>query len=271
MSEEEKNIKSTIDAVTGLVAAVPIYQDAIQPAAKELGKALGTVAKTVNVALAPVSALVWGYDKIKEFVDHKVSEKLKNTPEENIVTPPAHVVGPALESLRYTGSIAELRELYANLVAASMDSRTTGNVHPSFVEIIKQLSPEEARLLGQLESIGAEPLVTIRNDREDGTGGRDEFRHFSLLGDKAKIELLRLPNNFDNLTRLGLIEIPENYVLLRGRYEELEQHSFVASIIKHVDSQPERVSKILRKTLIVTSLGRQFINTCVKEHNGSQT
>ena len=51
---------------------VPVYQDVLQPAAQELGKALQTVAKTVHVALAPVSALVWGYDQIKDFVSTKV-------------------------------------------------------------------------------------------------------------------------------------------------------------------------------------------------------
>ena len=49
----------------------PIYQDVVQPAAKEIGQALQTVAKTVHIALAPVSALVWGYDKIKDFVSQK--------------------------------------------------------------------------------------------------------------------------------------------------------------------------------------------------------
>ena len=45
MSEEqsERKVRDTIEAVTGLVKAVPVYEDALQPAAKELGKALGTV------------------------------------------------------------------------------------------------------------------------------------------------------------------------------------------------------------------------------------
>ena len=55
MSEENK-IRDTIEAATGLVQAIPIYQDAIQPAAKEIGGALQTVAKAIHVALAPVSA-----------------------------------------------------------------------------------------------------------------------------------------------------------------------------------------------------------------------
>ena len=70
MSDEELDekpipggiIKQTIDSVTALSKAVPIYDDAVKPLAKETGKALGTVGKAVNVALEPLAGLVWGYD-----------------------------------------------------------------------------------------------------------------------------------------------------------------------------------------------------------------
>lgn len=274
MSEEEKpegNVEGTINAVTGLAKAVPIYQDAIQPAAKELGKALGTVAKTVNVALAPVSALVWGYDQIKDFVDHKVTEKLQNVPKENIVTPPPHVAGPALESLRYTGSIEELKELYANLLASSMDSATTKDAHPSFVEIIKQLSSEEAKLLTALISTEQEPALTIRNNREDNSGGRDQFRNFTVLGEKVGVkDYGRIPNYLDNLCRLGLLEIPASYSLIgENTYKHLDEHPVVKAISESIDNEEGRKSELVHKIIIVTGLGRQFINACVKDHRNN--
>ena len=121
---EENNIRNVVDAVTGVAKAVPVYQDILQPAAQELGKALQTVAKTVHIALAPVGALVWGYDQLKDFVSTKVADRLKNVPPENIVTPKPNVAGPVLESLRYTGHEPSLSDLYANLLAASMDKST---------------------------------------------------------------------------------------------------------------------------------------------------
>ncbi|MGI2141937.1 DUF4393 domain-containing protein [Shewanella baltica] len=274
MSEEEKpegNVEGTINAVTGLVKSVPIYQDALQPAARELGKALGTVAKTINVALAPVSALVWGYDQIKDFVDNKVAEKLQNVPEENIVTPPPHVAGPALESLRYTGSIDELKELYANLLASSMDSATTKDAHPSFVEIIKQLSSDEAKILTALISTEQEPAVTIRNNREDNSGGRDQFRNFTVLGEKVGVhDYGRIPNYLDNLCRLGLLEIPSSYKLIgENIYTHLDEHPIVKSIADSIDMLDGRKSELVHKTIIVTGLGRQFINACVKDHRNN--
>ncbi|MEJ7740447.1 MAG: hypothetical protein WKF97_23765 [Chitinophagaceae bacterium] len=80
MSDEptkpDSHIKSTIDAATGLVKAIPVYQDAIQPSAKQIGKSLETVAKLVNIALAPIKAVVWGYEQIEQFITNRVAENL---------------------------------------------------------------------------------------------------------------------------------------------------------------------------------------------------
>jgi hypothetical protein len=267
----ESNVEATINATTGLVKAIPIYQDALQPAAKEVGKALGTVAKTVNVALAPVSALIWGYDHIKDFVDNKVAEKLQNTPKENIITPPPHVAGPALESLKYTGSIEELRELYSNLLASSMDAATTKEAHPCFVEIIKQLSADEAKLLTAFLTVEQEPIITIKNMLEDNSGGRDQFRHFTVLGERTGIkDHSVIPNYLDNLCRLGIIEIPSDYTLIgENVYKHLEEHPFVIAHKSYIDQLEGRKFGVNKKTIRLTGLGRQFIHTCVKDHRSN--
>jgi hypothetical protein len=116
MSEENK-IRDAADAIKGIAQAVPVYQDLLQPAVQEIVIGLQTVAKTIHIALSPISALVWGYDTIEDFVSTRVAEKLKHVPLSNIKTPEPHIVGPALEALRYTGHQEALRELYANLLA----------------------------------------------------------------------------------------------------------------------------------------------------------
>jgi len=60
---DSSDTKDIIDSVTGLVTAIPLYEDALQPAAKEVGKALGTIAKSVNLALFPLKGMVWGFEK----------------------------------------------------------------------------------------------------------------------------------------------------------------------------------------------------------------
>ena len=80
-------LKQTIDSATALAKAVPVYQDAVQPLAQETGKALGTIGKTVNMALAPLAAMVWGYDRIKDYLESRLAEKLENVPEEQVQPP----------------------------------------------------------------------------------------------------------------------------------------------------------------------------------------
>lgn len=271
MSEEEKgesSIEGTIKAATGLVKAVPIYQDAIQPAAKEVGKTFEVVAKAVNMAITPLTAMVWGYEQIKDFVDTRVSEKLSDTPEEEIISPEAHVAGPALEALKYSGAVEELRELYANLIASSMDSKTQAHSHPSFVEIIKQLSPKDAKILGYFSTTGSEPALRIRNDIKDGRGGVDAIRHFTLVGEKTGCsEPHNCSASLDNLQRLGLVNIPDDYKLIaEGVYAPLEEHPLIIAEIEKINAIPERKATKHYTTILVTDLGREFINTCVIDH-----
>jgi hypothetical protein len=268
MSEENK-VRDVVDAVTGVAKAVPVYQDVIQPAAQEIGKALQTVAKMVHIALAPVSALVWGYDQIKDFVSTKVADRLKNVPPENIVTPKPNVAGPALEALRYTGHESSLSDLYANLIAASMDKATAQGAHPAFVEIIKQLTPDEAKLVALFVKDIPFPLINLRwefkENPEGKTGGKAILVHFSHLGQLAGCEFPEMtPTYIDNLCRLGLAEVPTFLVYTaKGVYEPLESDPQVVKIKTALEANKELKPVIERKGMQITELGRQFAKICV--------
>ncbi|MCP3943735.1 MAG: DUF4393 domain-containing protein [Desulfobacteraceae bacterium] len=176
------NTKQTIDAVTALIKEVPIYEDAVQPFAKETGKALATVGKAVNVALSPISLLVWSYDEIKDFVEKKVTEKLKNVPENRMTTPPLNVVGPAVEALRFTGQEETLKDMFANLIANSLDSKTVLEAHPSFVDIIKSLSPDEGLILKIFKSALQFPVIDIKKQAKKDKSFDILRRNVSQIG-----------------------------------------------------------------------------------------
>lgn len=65
---EESSIAEVIKATEGLVKAVPVYDDLVKPAAREVGKSLETIAKTINLILSPLRATIWGYEQITGFV-----------------------------------------------------------------------------------------------------------------------------------------------------------------------------------------------------------
>lgn len=266
---DENKIRDVVDAVTGVAKAVPVYQDVVQPAAQEIGKALQTVAKTVHVALAPVSALVWGYDQIKDFVSTKVADRLKNVPPENIVTPKPNVAGPALDSLRYTGHESLLSDLYANLLAAAMDKATADGAHPAFVEIIKQLTPDEAKLLRLFANNMPFPLIDIgwnfKPKTPEKSGGMNVLTNYSHLGTAAGCELLDLtPAYIDNLCRLGLVEVPPMFKYTgKGVYDALEADPKILKVKLDIELNPEITPTIEQKGLRITQLGKLFANICI--------
>lgn len=273
MSEEQGGgtnmIKDTLEAATGLVKAVPLYQDAIQPVAKQLGKSLETVGKAINAAFLPIEGLVWGAENIQVFLKTKLTSKLKDVPPEDIITPKPNVAGPAIEALRYAGHEQSLSEMYANLLAAAMDGNIAEGAHPAFVEIIKQLTSDEAKLMAYLLGPGPFSLVTVRAEYEDeARGGVDVAINLSLLGDKAELQFRELtPTYLDNLGRLGLIEIPENFRYIDdAAYEELENSQAIADHRLFIEQTHKRVLRMKRSGVKLTNLGSQFGKICIVGH-----
>lgn len=101
------------------------------------------------MTLAPLRAFVWSYERLEEWIEKEVGKRLEGVAPERIQQPPAHVVVPALTAVAYTQA-DELRAMFASLLAKSMDGATARDVHPSFVEVIKQLTPDEAKILSVL-------------------------------------------------------------------------------------------------------------------------
>jgi hypothetical protein len=183
MSDKSSEI---IKAAAELAKAVPIYPDAIQPAAKQVGTALETVGRAVNVALMPIRALVWSAEQLDTFLQTRVAPKFRNTPPEHIVTPKANVVGPALLAVRFTEEDPDLQELFANLIASAMDERIAKRAFPAFVEIMKQLTSDEAKILRAIGAGRRVPMVhldrIIFNDEGQHIGGYTIRKNLSLFG-----------------------------------------------------------------------------------------
>ena len=263
MSDESK-IRDAADAVKGVLQTVPIYQDALQPAAKEIGKGLETVAKTIHIALAPIAALVWGYDQIRDFVTQRVAEKLKAIPQERIQTPNPTVAGPALEALRYTGHDENLRELYANLLATSMDSATATDAHPAFVDMIKNMTPDEAKIMRFFATTTSYPVIDVKITFKQG-GFMILKRNVSLIGTDAGCQHPELATNcFDNLSRLGLLEIPYGRFIMDTKiYEAIENDPQILLTKARFTANDQVTFGLDRKKVEATNLGKQFIAACV--------
>lgn len=266
---DDELAKAALEA--GKVVAPQLYQDLVQEFAKEMGKAGGTVGKAVNFALSPVRGLVWGFDHITAWLAPKVEKLLKNVQPERITVPSIVVAGPALEALRFASEVPDVRDMFANLIATAMVTDLAKNALPAYVEILKQITPDEARILKYLSTPQPVPAISVYDTDAAkwtvlGPGeSRRMVRHFSIVADDAGCSNSDMVIAYlDNLERLGLLEIVEGrQYTVAGVYDRIEGHDWVKTIIEKVNSQVGRKAHIERHCMDVTVLGRHFMATCV--------
>jgi len=257
----ENLISKTVESL-GLNQVVPtVYQDTLQPLAKQAGKALETIGRTVNAALSPIKVLVSGIEWLEKDVEKRLTEKLEDVPQERIQTPHPTIAGPALEALRFAVNEPSLRDLYINLLSTSMDVESAYKAHPAFVEIIRQLTPDEARVIEVFVNQGALPLISVNAYSDDGNTLIAVLRHFSLIGKQANCVCPELiPSYLDNLSRLGIVEILSGRLQTPGIYESLMTDPDLQWMLAGWQT---RRPQIIKECVRVTTLGMQFCDACL--------
>lgn len=238
-----------------------VYQDSLQPTVKNVGQALGTLSSTLNVLLAPISWAVYGFEQIDNIVKEKLKDKLSNTPIEELKEPEANIVIPAYEALRYSLNKEQLKEMYINLIANSMQNNKSDKVHPAFVEVIKQLSAFDAELLEKLfaNSISSIPKLKMKLQKSKfDTVGYDIFNIIisSKYYDVSLIDQYTL--SLENLERLKIVHIDHNAMLLAENiYDDLFGLLNTDSLR---NAHPEfQYVNMIKGSISLTNFGRAFV------------
>lgn len=210
----------------------------------------------------------------------KLEKKVAAIPDDKKVLPKPNILGPSIQALEYGIFEDEIAEMFANLIASSMDLRDEKLVHPAFVEIIKQMTPDEAKLISYISRVGdGNPLVSlhrITKTSPDILGNSVEvlLRRFSLVGTLADCKHPELTEQMlDNLERLKLIEIE-----LSGMGGELSEKNLYDPLIERIQedmsieisqsSSPSQVGdyRISRGYFEITAFGKSFVRVCLKEN-----
>lgn len=264
-SEKQKPSAASVDAA--LAQALTPMATEVEKSGSAIGKNIAEigliVTGTARVLLSPLKAVVWGYDKVEQWVVEEVQERLERVPEEHRVEPKLMIAGPTVDAMKYAGAEPSLRDLFANLLVTSMDSRTSRDAHPAFVEMIKQLTTDEAKLLRSLKPRRVYPLVDVRRyPKESPTDMLVLRRNFSLLHEGTGIEDLgRVPAYIDNLCRLEICSIPHGLTLSdKSVYVRLEEHPLISELRNRFAGDHIRVE---HKALTLTHFGNLFLTACV--------
>ena len=249
-----------MEQVTGLVEKT--YDDVIHPSAKSIGNTLSLVPRTVGVWLSKWEKwIINGEESIRLTVE-AVQEKTLKIPEEKLTQPEQYVAIPAIQQLSYCYDSEELREMYANLLVSSMNLDTKYQVHPSFVDIIKQLTPDEAKLLKKLSKGENYPLIDVNVNFPEGFYNV-LVHNFTDVGE----DVCDCPSNIfsylDNFERLKLIEISHiEHLSDDSYYMSLKTHPRISTMMSQplVEGQSYDVQKGMFK---LTAYGKDFIKICL--------
>ena len=217
-----------------------IYGDIARPAARQVGTALETVFK---VGLSPIAMLDWGFERSKEWLTQKVTERIREIPQEMRQAPPMHIAVPTIQAIAMAADAPELRDLYAELLLKAIDVRTFASVHPSFINLIGQLSPQEALVLQSLQELKGATLFSDQYPYCDVSIPQQFRKHCESLGLPGEVAQLWL----ENFQRLRLVELSSSVELVEREADK---------------ERPRRMENIESRSLELTEYGKSFLEAC---------
>ena len=246
-----------------------IYKDAAKPGVTQAGKALGTVIGLGNTVLLPLALLNERANITFSRNMEKYRKQLEGIPVAQICDVPPEIGVPIVEKLAYVAD-DDLSNLYISLLAKASTDESSREAHPSFVNIIGSLSPDEALLLQHLIKTKNIPFMTARYHRTTTA-------EWSMVGDELLTGLeteykLKFPQNlavyFSNYEGLGLVtarrdihSIPATvYDPIEARYRPIFEplkEAFAKRGFPDLRFQKGRID--------VTPFGRLFSQACLSK------
>lgn len=184
-------------------------------------------------------------------------------PKEKQVEPSFQITAQALENSKYCVEEKELRSMFTALISNSMNIDFSNYVHPSFAEIIKQMSVLDARIVQKFKNkpSGQYPVCDFHLKKTETA--------YSVLFDNIFLELptespLACSQSLSSLSRLGLIEIANELHISKPEtaYEQFEHHPWYVFL---KEKYPHSEVLIAKKLARLTPLGRSFVKVCIPD------
>lgn len=269
-----EDIANTVKTAKELgVPVEDLSKNALDKPTKELGDGIADIFWLI---FAPFKAARASLEPRINQYKKNLEERLSKIPPENLIEPPLNIVGPALEAAKYYIEDESISEMFTKLISSSMDCRTQDRTHPSFVEIIKQLSTFDAQnlkfLFENIEQFGIININLISKHPVSKVRGNTTAANNIL-----PFPDLDFPNqglyltSIDNLERLKIIYISyDNFHLEESKYKIFESHRFyhfVRTTMSNATlSDGSEIVAIEDQRGIwgFTSFGRNFAKCCLE-------
>ncbi len=198
--------------------------------------------------------------KMKKALE-EMQAKYQKIPEENRVEPSSYIALKGITELTYALDEDYLKEAFENILISDMDDRKQSKVLPAYIELVKQLSQNDAKMLKYFNenNIKNGPIFKIKYLNEDG--GFIYPNNNIILINKDNTDVLE-SIIIDNLSRLKLIEISfSEYIKDSTIYDKAFKE---ISFFKDINLLPPNIELGYSKGLLkITSFGQNFIDVCL--------
>lgn len=241
--------------------SVPTYVN------KTLENILDSPSKSIGETLSDIWYITFGgkisfkankkkieYEAMLEKFKNEIIAEIENIPAEKLLDANINNVGLALENAKYCVEIAELRQMMAKLIGSFVNEDKAMYAHRGFSEIIKNLSPDEARVLKYLsekldengnrfhcfkvryvdkeyidyngylycKKVQKNEIKTCMVKSDKNSVGKTLYKNYCLIGYDAKcIYPDEIVSALDNLERLGIIEVVARKIDNNEEYEKI--------------------------------------------------
>lgn len=251
-------------------------EKAVTPPAQEIGRTLSNIFYTI---FYPINYNVDKLRKKTEINLKKYEEDIKSEinkiPEEKLTEPKISIVGPSLEASKYYIDNSEIRKMFAKLISSSMNVDTYDIVHPSFVEIIKQLSPLDASNFKSISLPNSQPIAKYRVLQKDEISGLDVKTNIYLsnpeYNNPSTSEVDLISSSISNLVRLGLVSISyTTHFVDESVYEKFKEFHLFNDIEEELrvnllknNNYPYKTVSITKGIIQITPFGLNFAKICL--------
>ena len=168
----------------------------------------------------------------------------------------------ALESMRYCVEEVELRNMFSTLIANSMDKERVEVVHPSYGDIIKQLTSYDAKLILWMKNQEAIPAVRFRVNLQ----GKNEYLQLPTIYIEYGVDTIEtLQVSLENMSRLKIIDLNLDIAYSdKQLYENIKKMKKYIEDKASIESQIEENKKLdeVLGSIEISQFGRKFIDAC---------
>lgn len=200
------------------------------------------------------------YAKDLEAFKQSLCNKVSSIPEQNRVDANTQLVMPALENVKYCIEEEDLREMFANLISASLDNRHQDNVHPSFAEILKTLTPLDAKNLLLIQEKYQLPICDIIHAPEDNPAIYSVLLQNLFLANPECTVYEQQSLSISSLLKQGLIEIPTyQSISASDAYSIYENCN---ELLQVRNTYPGKKIILNKRLVRLSPLGHSFLEIC---------